>query len=179
MHGKSVSGTIVDIVIIAMLCLVVLICIVPMWHVLMSSIYSDPQQLISNEGITWWFGNSVNLEAYRILFQETGGSFADGNVLRGMFNTILYMVVNVVFGLVLNVIAGYCLSRKTKLQNFMKLFCMLSLVFSAGTIPTYIVLRNLGLTGTVWSLVVPSCTKGMFMVLARNAFLAVPGEMEE
>ena len=105
-HGKSVSGTIVDIVIIAILCLVVLICIVPMWHVLMSSIYSDPQQLISNEGITWWFGNSVNLEAYRILFQETGGSFADGNVLRGMFNTILYMVVNVVFGLVLNMIEG-------------------------------------------------------------------------
>lgn len=178
-HGKSVSGTIVDIVIIAILCLVVLICIVPMWHVLMSSIYSDPQQLISNEGITWWFGNSVNLEAYRILFQETGGSFADGNVLRGMFNTILYMVVNVVFGLVLNVIAGYCLSRKTKLQNFMKLFCMLSLVFSAGTIPTYIVLRNLGLTGTVWSLVVPSCTNGMFMVLAMNAFLSVPEETVE
>lgn len=178
-HGKSVSGTIVDIVIIAILCLVVLICIVPMWHVLVSSIYSDPQQLISNEGITWWFGNSVNLEAYRILFQETGGSFADGNVLRGMFNTILYMVVNVVFGLVLNVIAGYCLSRKTKLQNFMKLFCMLSLVFSAGTIPTYIVLRNLGLTGTVWSLVVPSCTNGMFMVLAMNAFLSVPEETVE
>ena len=54
------------------------------------------------------------------------------------------------------------------------IYCMLSLIFNAGTIPTYIVLRNLGMTGTIWSLILPSCTNGMFMVLAMNAFLDVP-----
>lgn len=173
-ESLSVPGAIADLIIIAVLCLVALVCLVPMWHVLMSSIYADPQQLIAKEGITWWFGDSVNLEAYRILFEETGGSFAEGNIFRGLFNTIFYMVVNVALGLVINVIAGYCLSRESKLKKFMMMYCMLSLIFSAGTIPTYIVLRNLGLTGTVWSLILPMCTNGMFMVLAMNAFLSVP-----
>lgn len=173
-QGVSVPGTIADIIIILILCFVALICVVPMWHVLMSSIYTDPQQLIAKEGIAWWYGDSINLEAYRILFTETGGTFAQGNVLRGLFNTVLYMIINVALGLVINVIAGYCLSRETKLKKFMMMYCMLSLIFSAGTIPTYIVLRNLGLTGTVWSLILPMCTNGMFMVLAMNAFLSVP-----
>ena len=173
-QGRSVGGTVADIVIILVLCIVAFICLVPMWHVLMSSLYSDPEKLITEEGITWWFGSSVNFEAYKILFTETGGTFEQGNILRGMVNTIVYMLVNVVYGLVINVFAGYCLSRNTKLRKPMTMFCMLSLVFSAGTIPTYIVLRTLGMTGTIWSLVLPMCTNGMFMVLAMNAFLGVP-----
>ncbi len=178
-QSVSVGGTIADIIIIAILAFVALVCLVPMWHVLMSSIYYDPQKLIAKEGITWWFGDSINLEAYRILFEETGGSFAEGNVFRGLFNTILYMVINVALGLVINVIAGYCLSRETKMRRAMMLYCMIFLIFSAGTIPTYIVLRNLGLTGTIWSLVLPMCTNGMFMVLSMNAFMEVPAATVE
>lgn len=173
-QGRSVGGTIADVIIIVILCVVAFICIVPMWHVLMSSLYGDPQVLMTESGVTWWFGGKINFEAYNILFNQTGGTFAEGNIFRGLFNTILYMVVNVALGLVINVFAGYCLSRKTKLKKFMMFFCMLSLIFSAGTIPTYIVLRTLGLTDTMWSLVLPMCTNGMFMVLAMNAFLGVP-----
>lgn len=173
-QGRSVGGTIADIIIIIVLCIVALICVVPMWHVLMSSLHGEPQVLMTQDGVAWWFGGKINFEAYNILFNQTGGTFEEGNIFRGLFNTVLYMVVNVALGLVINVFAGYCLSRKTKLQKFMMFFCMLSLIFSAGTIPTYIVLRNLGLTDTMWSLMLPMCTNGMFMVLAMNAFLGVP-----
>ena len=173
-QGKSVGGLVADIVVIAVLCLVILVCLVPMWHVLMSSLHGDPQKLMTESGVTWWFGSKINFKGYKLLFTETGGAFSEGNIFRGMFNTILYMVLNVGFGLVINIVAGYCLSRKTKLRKAMTLYCMLSLIFSAGTVPTYIVLRTLQLTDTMWSLALPMCTNGMFMVLAMNAYLGVP-----
>lgn len=173
-QGKSVGGTIADIAIVAVLAFVIFVCFVPMWHVLMMSIQPGTASLLTTEGIQWWVGDEINLEGYRLLFTETGASFADGNIFRGLFNTVLYMAVNVILGLVINVFAGYCLSRKTRLKKALTMICMFSMIFSAGTIPTYIVLRSLGLTGTMWSLMLPMCTNGMFMVMAMNAFLGVP-----
>ena len=56
----------------------------------------------------------------------------------------------------------------------MMLFIIISLMFNGGTVPTYMVIRNLGMTGTVWSMILPDCTNAMFIILTLNAFKQVP-----
>lgn len=170
-QNHSVGSRIADVIIYIILIALALVFLVPMWHVLMSSV-SDGRTMFGSNGITLW-PKGFTFEGYAILFGQMG-TFAEGNLIRGFFNTILYVFANVGIGLCINVVAGFCLSRKTKLRGVMTLFCMFSLIFSAGTIPTYIWLDTLKFTKTPLSVILPMCTNGMFMVLTMNAFLSVP-----
>ena len=171
-ESHSIGSRIADLVILLAAIGLLFIFVMPMWHVLMSS-FSDGRIMFGRDGeLVWWFDH-FTLDGYRTLFEQMG-TFAEGNLIRGFVNTILYVVCNVLLGLFINIIAGYCLSRKTKGRTFMVLFCMFSLIFSAGTIPTYIILYNMHLTETPFAVILPMCTNGMFMVLSMNAFLSVP-----
>ena len=56
----------------------------------------------------------------------------------------------------------------------MTLFFVVSLMFNGGTVPTYMVIRTLGMTGTIWSLILPGCTNAMFIMMTMNAYKQVP-----
>ena len=87
---------------------------------------------------------------------------------------LLFCLLAVVFGLVMNVIGAYCIFRQNKLRTFMTLFFVFSLMFNGGTVPTYMVIRTLGMTGTIWSLILPGCTNAMFIMMTMNAYKQVP-----
>ncbi len=162
----TAGGIIADILIIVFTILCMFVCIVPVWHTLMSSV-SDGLLLMTNEGVAWKWLGKFNLGGYRYLF-------ADSSIVRGYINTLIYVLGNVAFGLVVNVLGGYVLSRPTKLKGFLTAFLMFTMMFSGGTVPTYMVVRSLGMTGTVWALILPGCTNAMFVVLMMNAFRMVP-----
>lgn len=162
----TVGGVIADILIIIFTILCMFVCIVPVWHTLMSSV-SDGLLLMTNEGVAWKWLGKFNLGGYRYLF-------ADSAIVRGYINTLIYVLGNVAFGLVINVLGGFVLSRPTKLKGFLTAFLMFTMMFSGGTVPTYMVVRSLGMTGTVWALILPGCTNAMFVVLMMNAFRMVP-----
>lgn len=82
-------------------------------------------------------------------------------------------------GLVLNVLAGYVLSRQSKLRGPLMMLVLVSIMFNGGLIPTYMVIRALGLTGTPLAIILPGCTNAMFMVMVMNGFLQVPVETVE
>lgn len=88
-------------------------------------------------------------------------------------NTIIYVIGGTLLGLVMNIFAGYILSRATKLRGFMILYCVFTTMFNGGTVPTYMVIRALGMTGTRWSLIIPGCTNAVFMLLVMNSFAQV------
>ena len=160
-----------DVIIIAILVLCMFIAIVPMWHTVMVSL-SDGQLVIAHEGILWkWLtgDGSINLAGY-----ERTIDYSDCAILKSYAITLLYVVGNVVFGLVMNVIGAYCIFRQNKLRTFMTLFFVFSLMFNGGTVPTYMVIRTLGMTGTIWSLILPGCTNAMFIMMTMNACKQVP-----
>ena len=160
-----------DVIIIAILVLCMFIAIVPMWHTVMVSL-SDGQLVIAHEGILWkWLtgDGSINLAGY-----ERTIDYSDYAILKSYAITLLYVVGNVVFGLVMNVIGAYCIFRQNKLRTFMTLFFVFSLMFNGGTVPTYMVIRTLGMTGTIWSLILPGCTNAMFIMMTMNAYKQVP-----
>lgn len=158
-------GTVADIAIMAVIALVAFICIIPLWHVVMCSV-SDGFTLLSHEGMVWKPVGGFTLNGYKLLLQ-------DSSIISGYMNTIIYVIGGTLLGLVMNIFAGYILSRATKLRGFMILYCVFTTMFNGGTVPTYMVIRALGMTGTRWSLIIPGCTNAVFMLLVMNSFAQV------
>ena len=141
-------------------------CLVPLWHVLISSV-SDGQALLAHDGVVLWPVGGTTLDGYRYVFR-------DSRVLQGYGNTLIYVIGQMGLGLALNVLGGYVLSRKPKLAPVLTLILMFTMMFSGGTVPAYMNLRNLGMTGTRWALIIPGCTNAMFIMLGVRAFSSVP-----
>ena len=170
---KSVGSVIADIIIVLLVGALALVAIIPMWHVLMSS-FSDGRSIFYYSGIAFFPEGGFTFRAYEELF-----SFEDGLIWTGYMNTILYVIGTLAVGLVLNVLAGYCLSRKTKLSGLMSALCVFTVIFSAGQGPTFYVVDMLGLTQTRFAVILTECTMGMYMIIGAMAFRSVPEETVE
>lgn len=168
---KSPLSIIADIVLIVILFGVAFSSVIPLWHVLMASL-SEGQSLFAHSGLVILPVGKLNFEGFKLVLQNN-------SILLGYLNTILYVIGNVAFGFVLNVIGGYVLSRRTKLNSFLKLFVVFTILFTGGTVPLYMVVRSLGMVGTRWSLIIPHCTNAAFLIMMVKAFESVPEETVE
>ncbi len=171
-ENPSVGDRVAD-VIILIICIGVALCsVLPLWHIFVSSI-SDGQELLKHEGLLLLpVGERLNWEGYKAVFK-------DASLLKGFANTLLYCVAGTALGFFISVTGGYALSRTTKMHTFMVLFCTVTLLFGGGMVPTYMVIRQLGMVGTRWSLIIPGCTNSMLAIMMMNAFNGVPKEYEE
>lgn len=165
-EGVTFANRIVNIIVGLFIALVAFCSVVPMWHVLMSSL-SDGFKLFSSEGLVIAPAGGVNLGGYKLVFQDSA-------ILRSYLVTILYVVGNCAVGVVLNASAGYVLSQESKLKGVFIGLLMFSIMFGGGLIPSYMVNRALGLVGNPLSVILPSCTNAMFMIMMMNAYLQVP-----
>lgn len=165
-ENRSFASRIVDAVIILLVLCVLFCSIIPLWHVIMSSI-SDGKTLLAQEGLVIWPVGTPTLGGYANLFQ-------DASILKGYGNTLLYVVGATFFCMVINVTGGYVISRPSKLQGVFLLFVMITAMFGGGLIPTYMVVKDLGWVGTRWSLLIPGCTNAFFMVTMVAAYRSVP-----
>ncbi len=169
-HGMvqkpTVGGRIADIIMLVIVLFLAFICIVPMWHVLMSSL-SDGFSLLAFKGLVLWPVGTPNLEGYKLIFR-------DESVITGYLNTVIYVVSTVSLGFVLNVLGGYAISRDTKLKAPMTLYLVFTMMFSGGMIPTYMVMNTLGLVGTRGAIILQEATMAMFIIIGANAFRGVP-----
>lgn len=169
----SIFDRIVDVIVVLLCGLVAFCSVIPMWHVLMSSL-SDGQELYNNHltDMIWWPVGDINLKGYAHLF-------SDLEILRGYANTIVYTVSTTLLGWFISATAGYAMSRQTKLKKAMIGFVMVPMMFGGGLLPTYIIYRAYGLVGNPLALIIPGCTNTMFLVMMMNAFNGVPKEMYE
>lgn len=170
-ESKTFGSYVADGLLIVILSIVALCCVVPLWHCLMASI-SDGKTLFRTEGLVAWPVGEATLDGYKLTLR-------DSSVLLAYLNTIFYVVGNVAFGFILNTPGGYVLSRKTKIKSGMMLFILLTMLFTGGVIPLYMVVRSLGMVGTPWALILPHCTNGAFLVMMVKAFDSVPEETVE
>lgn len=160
-----------NIVIILLCGIIAFCCVIPMWHVLMSSV-SDGKALMAHEGLVWLPVGEATLAGYKKLF-------SDSSVITGYVNSLINTIAATFLGFFISATAGYAMSRETKLKKFMILFQMFTMMFNGGMVPTYMVVRSLGWVGTRWALIIPGCTNAMFSIMMMNAFNSVPKEMYE
>lgn len=165
-ENTSFRAKMVNVILAAVLLIVAFCCFIPLWHVLMASL-SDGKKLLAHEGILWYPLGNINFEGYKLLF-------SDASVMKGYLNTLTYVAGACSFGLIINVLGGYVLSRDTKLRSVLTLMVTFTMLFSGGLIPTYMVIKTLGFVGTRWALLLPGCTNAFFLIMMMNGFRSVP-----
>lgn len=170
-ENPGMADRVINIFVVVICGLVAVCSLIPMWHVLMSSI-SDGRTLMAHEGIVWLPVGEATADGFRHIFR-------DASIMKGYMNTLIYTVGATTIGFLISALAGYALSRNTKLKKFMILYLIVTALFSGGMVPTYMVIRKLGWVGTRWAILIPGCTNGMFIIMMMNAFNTVPHEMYE
>ena len=153
----------VDIFFYIILTVISLMCLFPFLHVLAKSI-SEESYVIANKVVL--FPKGFSLSAYQKVF-------ADSSVLRSMFVTIVVTAAFTVIGMFLTICAAYALSRKElKGRKVMTFLIMLTMYFTAGTIPDYLLMSNLHMLDTWWCLILPLCFAPYNLLIMKNNFSA-------
>ncbi|WP_238653095.1 carbohydrate ABC transporter permease [Paenibacillus piscarius] len=153
------------------LCLALVVVLYPLIYILSASI-SSPQDV--NSGAMWLFPKNVTLDGYKLVFENP-------KIWNGYLNTIIYTVVGTLLNLAVTLPAAYALSRSDFVgrQLFMGLI-LFTMFFSGGLVPTYLLVKNLGLINSMGALILPVAASVWNIVVARTFFQStIPKELQE
>ena len=155
------------------LILLSIIFIVPVWHAAMGSI-SDPLKLSASTGLILWPLGEPTLGGYRLVMQNN-------SILISYMNTLIYVVCATAFGTLLTILAAYVMSRKNLYFKSIIIFIVtFTMIFNGGLIPTYMVVRNLGMLDTRWAMIIPASVTAYNIIIMRTYFQSrIPLELEE
>lgn len=168
---QSTGDRVFAIVNTALLALILLVILYPLWFVVIASV-SDPAKVVAGDVLLWPAG--VSFEAYRMVFR-------DSMIMTGYRNTLYYTILGTAINLVMTVLAAYPLSRKDWVgRGFFMAVVMFTMFFSGGTIPTYLLMNDLGLINTTWAIVLPGAVSVYNAIVMRTFFInSIPLELQE
>lgn len=154
-----------------LLIIITLIVIYPLVFVLSAS-FSDPQAVLRGEMFLWPKG--INLHSYEKIFQNK-------DILRGYSNTLIYTLMGTLINLVMTILAAYPLSRKDFIgRNAIMALFVFTMFFSGGLIPTYMLIKNLGMLNTLWVMIIPNAVSIWNIIIMRTFFQqSIPHELHE
>ena len=148
-----------------------IICVYPFIYVIFASI-SKPSMLMAHSGL---------------LYKPLGFEFAAYTAVMkhpmiavGYKNTIMYVALGTAINLIMTILGAFVLSRKKLyIKKFMTLMVVVTMFFSGGLIPQYLLIKQIGLYDTIWALILPSAISVYNMLVLRTAFAGIPSELEE
>jgi len=159
-----------DMLIYLIMIAVLLICIVPFIYMLALSL-SSPSAIINNKVTLLPVG--LNFNSYQEIFSYP-------NFFRAYGYTFLYTAGGTLIALFMTTVFAYALSKSFLFgQKLVLKLVVFSMFFSGGLIPTYLLIANLNLTGTIWAMLVPFAISQFNLIILINFFRAVPAEIEE
>lgn len=160
-----------DAVVSALALLIVVVVLYPLIFIVSAS-FSDPALVLSGEVVL--LPKQITLEAYRNVFQND-------QIWNGYGNTILYTAVGTVINLIMTTLAAYPLSRPDLPgRGIIMFFVTLTMFFSGGLIPSYLLVKNLGMVDTMWALVIPGAIATYNLIVMRTYFQSsIPWEIQE
>ena len=166
---RTTSDILFDAIITVIGLLIFVIIAYPLYFVILAS-FSDPIQVAS--GQVWLYTNKVTTLGYQEVFKNA-------RIWSGYKNTIVYTVVGTAIHLAVTLPAAYTLSRKDLLLRgpLMMLFTI-TMFFSGGLIPTYLIYKSYRMLDTIWVMVLPGCIGVYNMIIARTFFQTnIPGDL--
>jgi len=168
--GKNAGSVIFDICNYTFMVLLMIIMLYPFLNVLAVSI-SD-RDLVS-KGMINIIPKGVNFDMYNILLRAP-------EVQVSYLNTVVYSVVNTVLSLALNSIFAYGLSKPNLPgKGVFTVFIAITMFFSGGLIPTFLIIKQLGGINTFWVMVVPFTVSAWTVIVMRTFFQNIPFSLTE
>lgn len=168
---ESKSDRLFNVFNVTIMTFVLLVEIYPLIFVISASV-SNPDLI--NQGKVWFLPKGVNFDAYLRVF-------SDNEIWIGYRNTIFYTLTGTLINLFVTLPAAYSLSRKDFYGRnlFMALFT-LTMFFSGGLIPTYLIVKGLGIRDTVWAMLLTGAASMYNIIITRTFFQTnIPNEMKE
>lgn len=142
----------------------------PFLHVLAIS-FSTPVEAL-RPGVHL-YPQEFSLEAYR-------KAISSSQIWYGFRNSIFRTVVGTALSVFVMVMAAYPLSKKfLPDRRFFTLFIVFTMFFGGGLIPTYMLVKSLGLYDSIWVYIIPSMFSTFSLLILRNFFIGVPQELED
>lgn len=168
---QSRSDRIFDVVNITLLSLLLIIVIYPLIYVLSCS-FSDPLLVVQSK--IKLLPQKVTLVAYQRVFRNE-------LVMSGYKNTFIYTILGTTLNVIITTMTAYPLSRKDfAIRKPVTVLVTFTMLFSGGMIPTYILVRGLGMINTVWAMIIPGALSVYNMIITRTFLQTnVPGELLE
>lgn len=153
------------------LSIVMLLVLYPLVFVLSASV-SDPLEVVTGRVVLWPRG--FTLDSY-------GRVFSNPTIIRGYANSIFYTILGTSLSMILTTFAAFALSRPDlRGRKFFTIMITLTMFFSGGMIPLYLVVQKLGLIGNFWSIILPSLMSAYNMIIMRSYFQAsIPFSIQE
>lgn len=129
---------------------------------ILSCSFSNAQKVVQNK--VWLWPVSPDVEAYKAVFRNK-------DILTGYRNSLLYVVLGTAISVTLTIFLAFPLSRKEFYgRKAITTFILITMLFSGGMIPLYIVVNRLKLYNTIWAMVLPNAIT-VWNVLITRTFL--------
>lgn len=168
---RGMQDKVVNIIFAVLLVVIGIMMIYPLWYVIIASI-SEPMAVASGKVLFWPM--NFTLDGYRKMFEYT-------EIWLGYRNSLFYLFFGSFISLAVIIPAGYALSRK-QLQGRrgLNFLFTISMYFSGGLIPTYLLHRSIGWINTIWVLIIPAALNVYNLFLVRSFFeSSIPNALYE
>ena len=168
---RSKNDRAFDALVYGVLLFVLLITLIPVMFVVSMS-FTPYEELIKRGGFVL-IPTKVTMTAYKEML-------SDGLLLGGLWITVQVTVIGTVLNLIATTLTAYPLSRRqmpgSKLVTKLIIFTML---FSAGTIPTFLIVKATGVMNTIWAMILPSLITVYNLIVMKAFFEGLPEELFE
>jgi ABC-type sugar transport system, permease component len=159
-----------DIAIMAVIGVAMLICLIPFLHIVAVSL--STKDAILSDRVTIW-PQGWDWHAYEVVF-------SDSRMLRSMGLTIFLTVSFTIISMIMSICAAYPLTKeRLKGRSFFMLIIVFTMFFSGGIIPDYLLIKQLGLLDSLWSLILPGMISAFNLIILRTFFSSIPESLEE
>ena len=170
MKNETTASRIFDVCNVIFLSLLSLTFLYPIFYIISLSL-SSPSAIITGRVYVWPV--DFNVSAYRHIFK-------DSSIVNSFLFTSLLTVLGVVSSLLLTALTAYPLTRRHfKGGGVIMRLIVFTMYFSGGMIPTYMLVRNIGLFNSVWSLILPNVVDTFLLIIMISFFRGLPYELEE
>ena len=167
--GRSRDDKIFDAVVMLVVTFIFIVMLYPLIYIVSAS-FSSARAVSTGRVFLWPVEPSV--EGYRAVFENK-------DILGGYINTIFYTVFGTFINIAVTMMAAYPLARVDfKARGVLSFVFTFTMLFNGGMVPTYLVIKQLGMINTVWALVLPGAISVYNMIVARSFIQSnIPNEL--
>lgn len=170
MH-KSWDEQIYQICITITILILSIICLYPLVYIVFASLVTE-REFLEKGGIILWPSHPTLL-AYRRLFETN-------LFINALKVSVIKTVIGTLLSLVMTTIVAYIASRRGMPGRRIVVICILiTILFSGGLIPTFLVVKEMFLLNTLWALIIPGMIDGFNVLVLKQFFENIPKEVEE
>ncbi|UHA76198.1 carbohydrate ABC transporter permease [Paenibacillus sp. 481] len=142
----------------------------PFWNAVVVSFNSGQDTVLG--GVTFW-PRDFTLENYEIVFK-------DERMVTGFMVSVLRTVIGTLLSIIATAIFAYGMTKKELIgRKYYMIMCIVTLYFSGGLIPTFLIIRGIGLMDSFWVMIIPTLLSVWNMIIFRTFFSGLPGGLEE